>query len=157
MAAPGRAGVEARAIDAPARPGDWIETSYLRARSAIAVAAADAAARRRSLSIARTYANRLAQEGMPWSDPMSRLITAAIASVDGRHDDALRDLHDAADGFERADMTLYLAVTRRRIGQLRPDDVGSACLRDSDRWMANQGVKNPAALSRMIAPGFPGQ
>ena len=51
-------------------------------------------------------------------------------------------------------MTLYLAVTRRRIGEL-PDDGGAAiCLRDSDRWMADQSVKNPAALSRMIAPGF---
>ena len=52
-----------------------IETSYLRARSAIAVAAANAAARRQSLSIARTYANRLARERMPWSDP-TRVDTA---------------------------------------------------------------------------------
>jgi hypothetical protein len=92
---------------------------------------------------------------MPWSDPLARLAGSAVASLAGQHDEALNGLHEAADRFERADMKLYLAVTRRRIGQLRRDDIGRQHLRDGDEWMSGQGIKNPAALTRTLAPGFP--
>jgi hypothetical protein len=68
---------------------------------------------------------------------------------------ALGYLDDAADRFERADMSLYLAVARRRIGALQDDAMGRAVLRQADQWMAAQTIKNPAAMTRMLAPGFP--
>ena len=60
-----------------------------------------------------------------------------------------------ADRFERADMNLYLAVTRRRIGALQDNAGGRALACQADEWMAAQTVKNPAAITRMLAPGFP--
>ena len=63
--------------------------------------------------------------------------------------------HDAVDRFERADMKLYAAVTRRRIGALQDDARGRELRRQAEEWMAAQNIKNPAAMTRMLAPGFP--
>ena len=68
---------------------------------------------------------------------------------------AVRYLHDAADRFDRADMNLYAAVARRRIGALQDDASGRELQRQAEEWMAAQHIKNPAAMTRMLAPGFP--
>ena len=131
-----------------------IETNYMRGRSALAVAAADPAARRMR-AIARSQRRRIAAERMPWSTPIARLLQAGIAWVDGRRDAALTLLDEALGQFERADMRLYAAVTRRRLGALRDDDRGRALFDAAQAWMAAQNIRNPAALTRMLAPGFP--
>ena len=61
----------------------------------------------------------------------------------------------AAARFDFADMKLYLAVTRRRIGALQDDAAGRALKGEADEWMAAQDIKNPAAMTRTLAPGFP--
>jgi len=53
-------------------------------------------------------------------------------------------------------MQLYAAVSRRRLGALVKGDRGRELLRQSDEWMAAQDVRNSALLTRMLAPGFPG-
>ena len=52
-------------------------------------------------------------------------------------------------------MQLYAAVTRRRLAGLVKGDGGRELRRQSDEWMAAQDVRNPALLTRMLAPGFP--
>ena len=52
-------------------------------------------------------------------------------------------------------MKLYAAITRFRISALQDDAVGRALRRQSEQWMAEQEIKNPAAMTRMLAPGFP--
>jgi hypothetical protein len=131
-----------------------IETLYLRARSALAMAAANGDSRR-FLSIARAGARRIARERMPWSDPIALLLRAGIAYVEGSSSVALKYLHEAAGRFDRADMKLYAAVARRRIGALQRDEQGRNLQREADAWMADQHIKNPAAMTRMLAPGFP--
>jgi hypothetical protein len=32
---------------------------------------------------------------------------------------------------------------------------GEELIRQADQWMAAQGIKNPAAMTRMLAPGLP--
>ena len=93
---------------------------------------------------------------MPWSGPIALLLEAAIAHLEGSSPLALRRLHAAADRFERADMNLYLAVTRRRIGALQEDERGRELQRQADEWMDQQQIKNHACMTRMLAPGFPG-
>ena len=132
-----------------------VEAHYLRGRVAVAIAAQDPSARRRFLSIARANAHRISREQMPWSDPLARLVEAGIASVEGRRDDVVRLLNDAVDGFFRAEMKLYLAVSRRRLGQVQDDQAGRDLRQSADAWMAGQGIKNPDGLTRMLAPGFP--
>jgi len=92
---------------------------------------------------------------MAWSDPIALLLRAGIACVEGSPSLALRCLHDAADRFGRADMNLYIAVVRRRVGALQHDEHGRELQRRADGWMAAQNIKNPARMTRMLAPGFP--
>jgi hypothetical protein len=92
---------------------------------------------------------------MPWSDPIALLLQAGVAYVEGDARSAVAHLHAAADRFERADMQLYLAVTRRRIGSLQKDERGRDLQQLAAQWMAEQGIKNPTCMTRMLAPGFP--
>ena len=87
-----------------------VESLYLRARSALAIAARNRSSPR-FLAVARAGARRIARERRPWSDPIALLLRAGIAYLEGRTPLALRYLHDAADRFDRADMKL---VRRRR-------------------------------------------
>ena len=107
-----------------------LETSYLRACCALAAAAArrDAPA---LLAVARHEARRLAREGMRWSDPLSRLVSAAVARAEGDTAVAAQRLAAAADGFDLADMNVYAASrpapagrTARRRARPRADTPG---------------------------------
>jgi serine/threonine protein kinase/tetratricopeptide (TPR) repeat protein len=130
-----------------------IESLYLRARSALAMAAGHGTDRR-FLSVARAGARRIANERMSWSDPIASLLNAAIAHIEGRTPVAVRYLDDAVDRFDRADMKLYAAVARRRFGALQDDARGREQTQQADEWMTAQNIKNPAAMTRMLAPGF---
>ena len=131
-----------------------IESLYLRARSALAMAAAHGQ-ERRFLSIARDGARRIASERMPWSDPIALLVKAGVAHLEGEEALAVRCLDDAIDRFDQADMKLYAAVARRRIGALWHDEErGRELSQQADEWMAAQNIKNPTAMTRMLAPGF---
>jgi tetratricopeptide (TPR) repeat protein len=131
-----------------------VEIHYMRARSALAMAAITPAPHR-FLSIARAEARRIARERMPWSDPIALLLRAAGAYLEGNAAQSLKCLHDAVDRFEHADMNLYAAVARLRIGELQRDAVGRDRQRAALAWMAAQNIKNPAGFTRMLAPGFP--
>jgi tetratricopeptide (TPR) repeat protein/predicted Ser/Thr protein kinase len=131
-----------------------VEALYLRARSALAIAARNGSSPR-FLTVARAGARRIARERRPWSDPIALLLRGGIAYVEGSTPLALRCLHDAAERFDRADMKLYAAVARRRIGTLQDDAPGLELRRQADEWMAAQHIKNPVCMTRMLAPGFP--
>ena len=131
-----------------------IEAAYLRARGALLMASCGAD-RRRFLAVARGDARRIAREQMAWSNPISLLLNAAAACVEGRSALAPDLLERAAADFDRADMQLYAAITRRRLGALVKGDRGRDLRRQADEWMAAQDVRNPALLTRMLAPGFP--
>jgi hypothetical protein len=131
-----------------------VESLYMRARAALAMAVSTGSSRR-LLRIARAGARRIAREHMPWSDPIALLLRAGIANLEGRVPLSLSYLHHAADRFDRADMKLYAAVARRRIGALQDDAPGRALQCQAEEWMAAQQIRNPTAFTRMLAPGFP--
>jgi eukaryotic-like serine/threonine-protein kinase len=131
-----------------------IESLYLRARCALAMAAGNRSSRR-FLSVAHAAARRIARERMPWSDPIALLVRAGIAYLEGSTPLAVRSLHDAVDRFDRADMNLYAAVARRRIGALQGDAPRYELRRQAEAWMFAQHIRNPASMTRMLAPGFP--
>jgi hypothetical protein len=82
------------------------------------------------------------------------LLEAGVQAVEGDRTAADARLQDALARFERADMKLYAAVTRRRIGALRGGEGGRDILRQADDWMAGQDIRNAASITRMLAPGF---
>jgi eukaryotic-like serine/threonine-protein kinase len=131
-----------------------IEARYLRARCALLMAATEGNAPG-FLSIARGDARRIAREKMAWSDPLSYLLLATVAHLEGKPQIAYEKLAEAAAGFERAHMKLYVAVARRRLGELAHDDASQERRRQADQWMAEQGIVSPSRITRLIAPGFP--
>jgi serine/threonine protein kinase/tetratricopeptide (TPR) repeat protein len=136
-----------------------LETSYLRARCALAMAASanastHAKARRRFLAMARHEARRIASENMQWSNPIAHLVSAAVAYLEGDRLLATGLLTEAVDGFEVADMQLYAAVARRRLGTLLGGSHGHELLRQADEWMASRTIRNPHHMTRLFAPGF---
>ena len=131
-----------------------VESLYLRARCALAMACENPADRR-FLTVARACARRIARERMPWSNPIGLLVEAGIASVKRSPAKAQAHLENAAEQFDRAEMKLYAAVTKLRLGALRHDDHGLGLQRQAEAWMAAEQIKNPLCLTRMLAPGFP--
>ncbi len=131
-----------------------IEASYLRARAALLNAARgrDVA---RFLSIARRDARRLGRFRLRWSDAIALLLSAAVSYLEGRSGAAGEMLAAAVAAFERADMGSHAAAARRRLGGLQHDERGRALVADADAWMAAHGIRNPARMTRMLAPGFP--
>ena len=131
-----------------------LEAMHLKARAALASAAADKQVARQRLRIAQTMARRIARERMPWSDPFVRLIRAALAHSDGELATARTLLSDAIQLFDLADMHLYAAASRRRLGQLTDGERGADLIREADAWMADQKIHQPQRMTRMLAPGF---
>jgi eukaryotic-like serine/threonine-protein kinase len=131
-----------------------IEAGFLRARAALLNAARGRNVGR-FLSIARADARRIGRFGLRWSDAIAMLLGAAVTFLEGRPGDARDMMAAAVAACERADMKLYAAVARRRLGMLRNDDRGRELVREADAWMAAQGIRNPARMTRLIATGFP--
>jgi hypothetical protein len=63
-------------------------------------------------------------------------------------------LAQAQEAFDLADIDLYEAVARRRLGELLNDERGQRHIEEADAWMAKRKIENPSALTRMMAPGF---
>ena len=131
-----------------------VETAFLEARSALA-RASEGRETPRMLRVATRAGARLARERTPWSIPMSRLVDATVAHLEGRDERAAAHLTSALEAFEEADMHLYAAVVRRRLAALIGGDRGRALRRDAEAWMIEQEIRNPAAMSRLVAPGLP--
>jgi hypothetical protein len=131
-----------------------IEAAYVRARCALQMSASGGDARA-YLRAARREVRRIEREKMAWSDPIARLLGAAIACLDGDAGGAERRLIESIDGFDRAGMSLYAAAARRRLGQIAGGARGLREARAGDEWMASEGIVNPARMTRLIAPGFP--
>jgi serine/threonine protein kinase/tetratricopeptide (TPR) repeat protein len=135
-----------------------VEALHLYARTALASARDTNAKKRARLhGIAADIARRITREKMSWSDPFAALIRAAIASAQNNPEQGASLLSEALEGFELADMALYAAASRRRLGQMLGGDRGAELVTEADEWMIDQRVKNPMRMTRMLAPGWDDQ
>ena len=132
-----------------------IEALWLRSRAALAAAMLTTKRQRtKFLGSAEADAKRIARERMRWSDPIVDLLMAGVLVQRGDSIGAIRHLRDAIDGLRENDMALCAAIAKRRLGNLLDDDEGAALRIASDRFMQDQGVRNPARLADVFAPGF---
>ncbi len=129
-----------------------IDVLHLRAR--LALASATGRVREERLRIATAAADQIAAENMPWSDPLAQLIHAALARQNGDDSSAADLAAQAIAGFESVDMALYAEAARRRLGELLGGDRGRELIAQSEVWMTRQQIKNPAAVTNLMAPGF---
>jgi hypothetical protein len=131
-----------------------IEASWVRARCALLMAATGHDPRR-FLSIAGAEARRMQRQRVAWAQPLALMVLAVIAYLDGQIALADERLANAVDTFDRVDMKLYAAAARRRRGALLGGDGGRSLIRQADEWMASEGIRNPAHMTRLLAPGLP--
>jgi tetratricopeptide (TPR) repeat protein len=129
-----------------------IEAMYLRARLALASAAGSE--RERRLLIAEQLADRLAKEQMDWSTPMAAVTRAGLAKRRGDNAKAEVLTSQAIEGFEAADMTLYAAAARRRLGEIVGGDRGAELLNQADELMRKRQIKNPVAFANLLVTDF---
>ena len=129
-----------------------IEATHLRARTALASAAVQGAPER--LHLASKLARKIEKEDMPWARPFIGLVRGAIAHQRSQPDAAAALLAEAIKGFEIAEMRLFAAAARRRLGETRGGAKGDALVAEADAWMANQGILKPELITRMLVPGF---
>jgi len=126
-----------------------------RARAACALAAARTADDPGPLlAIARRSAARL--RGMHYS-PIStsawpEMIDAAVALARGDRAAAMDRIGRAVDRFEEYGSAFYLAIARRKQGELLGGEEGRALIAQADKWMAGEGIINPARLASAFVP-----
>jgi eukaryotic-like serine/threonine-protein kinase len=101
---------------------------------------------------AERRARALTKEKRPLSDAYGAQLNAGIALARGRHDRALAFYGDATRAFDRLDMGLHAAASRRREGELLGGDRGRDLILASSVTMDDQRVRNPERMAAMLAP-----
>jgi len=133
-----------------------VEAHHLRARCALAAAVAAGAADPAGKAIlkeAEKSLRLLDRERLFWARPLSQLVRAGILSAKQKTEESAKLLETAADGLDGADMALYAAAARSRLGQLRGGPEGQRLIRESDAWMADQAIRRPELMTNILAPG----
>jgi hypothetical protein len=102
----------------------------------------------------QNLATKIAHEKTSWSEPMSVLTRAGVAAVESNQSLAADLLSRAAVDFDAADMGLYAAASRRRLGEIIGGDYGRELIAAADTWMLDQKILKPVLMTRMLAPGF---
>ncbi len=128
-----------------------VEATYLRARCALAAAAAtpDAAG---LVAAALRDARALEREKLGWTSAFASLVRAGAAASLGDSAAARAGYAAAAEGFERAQMALFTAAAKRRHGQLLGGDEGASQVRAADQVFSSQAVARPDRMVAMLAP-----
>jgi hypothetical protein len=128
-----------------------MRVTYERLRAEVALALAVRSGEAAFLKAARKGAKRLEREDSPMARCFALLLLGGFANFAGDRETAARHLADAATACEAADMHLYAAAARRRLGEVRGD---AALVTQADEWMRYQGVRNPVRMTGMLAPGW---
>ncbi len=131
-----------------------VEALHLRARCALAAAATDTGDAQRLIEVAEHLANQIAKEAMKWADPLAALLQAGVANLRDDRQTTISLLSKASAGFDDADMKLYAAVARRRLGEITGGAEGQLLTGEADSWMLAQKIKAPVRITQMLAPGL---
>jgi hypothetical protein len=124
-----------------------VELGSLAGRVALARAVAGD---RAQLGEAIRNQRKVSREELALGQWMGALLAAAIASFEGRTDEAIRMYQACLRELESAGMQLHLAAARRRLGELQND---AALITQADDWYRSQGVVDPTKMTRMLLPG----
>ncbi len=108
----------------------------------------------RALAEASGLAAKLEREGVGYALAWGALVRGGVAALRGDPAGALGHLAEGARVADAHDMRLLGAAARRRAGGLRGGDEGARQVAEVDAWMAAEGVRAPARLVAVFAPGF---
>jgi eukaryotic-like serine/threonine-protein kinase len=128
-------------------------TLFVRARALIASLEGAPRGRAARIREARRIGRRLAREGMPWTEALSSLATAAVQNAAGQRAAAAASLENAIHRAVIADMALFAWAARHRLGLLVGGTDGVKRVRDAEDAIRAQGVVVPARFAAMLLPG----
>jgi hypothetical protein len=134
-----------------------IEATHLRGRALLASALNSNLTRSEKesrLRMVEKFAQKIAKEKTLWATGFVSLLRAGVASQRSNRSHVITLLSGAVDEFDRANMELYATVARRRLGEVIGGEQGEELVDEAEVWMRRQQIKNPPAMTRMLAPGF---
>ena len=129
---------------------------HMRAVAAL-VAAADLPVGPRRDGLLRSAladARRLSRKRLAGYPAIALLIEAGVAHARGELDRARTCLERAAPSFQAAEMALYAAAAKHRLGEILGGERGEILLAEARTFMAAQDIRNPDRMLRLLAPGF---
>ncbi|MEZ4393602.1 MAG: protein kinase [Polyangiales bacterium] len=131
-----------------------VELLQLRARAALGALAEGGAAvdRRRVTAQCARDADVIARSELAWAAPLAAMLRGALAAREGDDAKAARLWSAAVAGFDEAAMGLFGNVTREALAAVTGGGDGRRAREAAGRWMAAEGVRDPAALSWCILP-----
>lgn len=129
----------------------FVETTYLNARTCIALAA-DGIQPRPMLKQAARAADKLQAEETRWTGAVAMLLRAGILTTEGGAEKAQASLEEAERRLNEVNMPLHAAAARYRRGQLLAE-AGTALIDDAATTMRRCGVSNPSRLAALMVPG----
>ncbi|MFO0629913.1 MAG: hypothetical protein U0325_30375, partial [Polyangiales bacterium] len=128
-----------------------VELLQLRGRAALAALDAGVDPKRLRAACARD-AEVIAGSELAWAAPLAAMLQGALAERSGDQGRAVQAWTAAAAGFDDASMALYAHVTRDALGRVMGGAEGRRLRDATARWMAAEGVRDPAALAGCILP-----
>lgn len=132
-----------------------VEGCYLRARTAVAAARDGVIELSRAKATVDAMTSSLRRAKVTWAVASGHMARACLESLEGNPERSLGLLEQAIEGFEAADMALHAVVARQCRGALIQGDQGRVAMAQARTWFEQEGVANPPALIRLMAPGFP--
>ena len=126
-----------------------VEALHFRGRAELAHARATGNSALVKTALKRARA--IEKERTGWADGLALLLRAAGEDALGRPERAQSALQDAIARLDTADMQLFAAAARRRLGLLSGADGRVTEAEDALRAL---GCSNPAPMADMLVPGF---
>ena len=130
------------------------ELLQVEARCLVALAQAGNAHTAKALRRAEGLAKSLSKSKLDLFKAWAHLLRAAVANTRDQTALARTELQRAHALFEKTGSLLYASATSRRLGQLTEGETGERATAKADIWMTRQGIKQPARMAYMLAPGF---
>ncbi len=129
--------------------------TQLRGMCNVALAARSPSRAAPLLRVVEADANALAANGARWAAGVAALLRAGSKTITRDLDGARRELEMAINALEDAGLGLFVVCARRRMGELVGGADGASMVAQADAWMMREGVRKPARVAAMMAPGFP--
>jgi len=126
----------------------------LRARTALAVAVADASARDALLRDVAREASALSREDLPHAAARALTLEAAIAHLRGDRASTVRHLSDALAAFDALGMHLNAGAVRSVLASLVPPEDAAKLRESAAAYFASESLQRPARFVSMLVPGF---
>jgi hypothetical protein len=127
-------------------------TAFARGRAAIAASGASGAERDLRLREAQRFALQLEREKMPWTSALAALLWASVRIAEDNEDGARQSLRRGIELATAAEMNLYAAAARHRLGRLLAGPQGQELVGQAEEEMHAQNIRVPERFANMFVP-----